>query len=132
MIKSEKEKMLAGEIYDCGDKELISRWHRAKELTRLYNQAPTDQPEVLDKILSELLGSRGENVWIAAPIHVDYGGNIHIGNNCEINLNCTFLDCNTITIGDNTVIGAGSIVTKSIPADSLAVGNPCKVIRQIQ
>lgn len=40
-----------------------------------------------------------------SPIYVDYGENIHIGNNCEINLNCTFLDCNTITIGDNALIG---------------------------
>lgn len=65
--KTEKEKMLAGEIYDCGDKELITRWHKAKDLTRQYNQAPTDNPELLDKILTELLGSRGKNVWITAP-----------------------------------------------------------------
>lgn len=46
-------------------------------------------------------------------------------------MNCVFLDCNRITIGDNTTIGAGSVVTHSIPADSLAVGNPCRVIRNL-
>lgn len=102
--RTEKEKMLAGEIYDCGDKALLARWHKAKRLTRLYDETPTDDPQKLNEILDELLGSRGKNVWIAAPFHVDYGENIHIGNNCEINMNCIFLDCNTITIGDNTLI----------------------------
>lgn len=122
-----------------------------------------------------------------APFFVDYGENIHIGRNVEINMNCVFLDCNTITIGDysgigpgvhiytvfhhtapqerlgenssleishqtgehrenvwigggsiilpgvtigdGTTIGAGSVVTKSIPANCIAVGNPCKVIK---
>ena len=36
-----------------------------------------------------------------------------------------------VTIGDNTVIGAGSVVTKDIPADVVAVGNPCRVLRPI-
>lgn len=105
MNKTEKEKMLSGEYYDCGDPELIARWHKAKELTRRYNQTPSDNTTTINDILSDLLGSKGENVWIAAPIYVDYGEYIHIGNNCEINMNCTFLDCNTITIGDNTLIG---------------------------
>lgn len=104
-MKSEKEKMLAGELYDAGDKELISRWHLAKKLMREYNQADSTNRELLDRILSQLLGSRGENVWISAPFFVDYGENIHIGNNCEINMNCVFLDCNKITIGNNSGIG---------------------------
>lgn len=105
MAKTEKEKMLAGEIYACGDNELITRWHLAKKLMREYNQTETTDQESLNSILEKLLGSKGENVWISAPFFVDYGENIHIGNNCEINMNCTFLDCNTITIGDNTGIG---------------------------
>lgn len=186
--------MLAGEIYDAGDKELITRWHKAKALMKEYAQANTTDKKLLDKILDDLLGSRGVNVWVSAPIHVDYGENIHLGNNIEINMNCVFLDCNTITIGDNsgigpsvqiytvghpinprerlseneddefpfwksstapvtigknvwigggsiilpgvtigdnTTIGAGSVVNKSIPANCLAVGNPCKVIRRL-
>lgn len=185
--------MLAGELYDPGDKELITRWHLAKKLTKDYYQADSADRELLDNILDQLLGSKGENVWITAPFLVDYGENIHIGNNCEINTNCVFLDCNKITIGencgigpnvqiyavshpinpnerlshtddgfpfwksstapvtigsnvwigggsvilpgvtigDNTTIGAGSLVNKSIPANCLAVGNPCKVIKML-
>ncbi len=104
-MKSEKEKMLAGEIYDAGDAELIARWHLAKKLMRQYSEADTQDRALLDGILARLLGSKGENVWIAAPFFVDYGENIHIGNNCEINMNCVFLDCNRIVIGDNTGIG---------------------------
>lgn len=104
-MKTEKEKMLSGEIYDCGSEELISRWHLAKKLTLEYNQIDTTDREAIDNILDQLLGSRGKNVWISPPFFVDYGENIHIGNNCEINMNCVFLDCNKIIIGDNSGIG---------------------------
>ena len=104
-MKTEKEKMLAGETYDPGDKELINRWHQAKKLMLEYGHADTTDRILRDKILGELFGSKGDNVWVSPPIHVDYGENIHIGNNCEINMNCVFLDCNKITIGDNCGIG---------------------------
>lgn len=102
---TEKEKMLAGELYDCYDPELIDRWHRAKELQKQYEQTSTRNSAALNAILDELIGSRGDCVSIAAPIYVDYGENIHLGNNIEINMNCTLLDCNRITIGDNSGIG---------------------------
>lgn len=104
---TEKEKMLSGAVYDPGDPELLTRWHLAKRLMREYNMADTTDKALLDRILTELLGSKGDNVWISAPFHVDYGENIHIGNNVEINMNCVFLDCGTITIGDNSGIGPG-------------------------
>lgn len=104
-MKSEKEKMLAGELYNAGDEELIARWHLAKKLTRAYNQADSTDQELLNRLLTELLGTKGENLWITAPFFVDYGEHIHIGNNCEINTNCVFLDCNRITIGDNSGFG---------------------------
>ena len=103
--RTEKGKMLAGEYYDAGDKELIARWHLAKKLTQEYNRADSTDRELLDSILDKLLGSKGENVWITAPVFVDYGENIHLGNNCELNMNCVLLDCNTITIGDNSGMG---------------------------
>lgn len=102
---TEREKMLAGEIYDCGDKELLDRWHLAKRLQQQYNATDSRDRKTLDAILDELLGSKGENVWITAPIFVDYGENIHLGSHVEINMNCVFLDCNRITIGDNSGIG---------------------------
>ena len=83
-MKTEKEKMLDGEIYDCGDVELISRWHEAKRLQNSYNQTDTRDQEGLNALLDKLLGSRGQNIWIAAPFFVDYGENIYIGNNVEI------------------------------------------------
>ena len=104
-MKTEKEKMLAGEYYDCSDPELMGRWHLAKKLMREYYLTDTTDREQINSILDRLIGSRGKNVWISAPFSVDYGENIHIGNNCEINMNCTFLDCNRITIGDNSGIG---------------------------
>lgn len=105
IMRTEKEKMLAGECYHAGDKELLTRWHLAKRLTKEYYQADSADRELLDSILSELLGTKGENVWITAPFFVDYGENIHLGNNVEINMNCVFLDCNKITIGENSGIG---------------------------
>ena len=101
---TEREKMLSGELYDCGDAELLHQWHRAKNLMRDYNAADSEDLETKDRILSALLGGRGRNLWITAPFYVDYGNNIYFGNNCEVNMNCTFLDDNRIVIGDNALI----------------------------
>jgi len=101
---TEREKMLAGELYDCGDKELLTQWHKAKNLIRDYNQTNSEDAAEKDRILTELLGGRGSNLWITAPFFVDYGNNIYFGNNCEVNMNCTFLDDNRIVIGDNALI----------------------------
>lgn len=101
---TEREKMLAGELYDCGDAELLTQWHKAKNLMRDYNHTDSENMQEKDRILTELLGGRGENLWITAPFFVDYGNNIYFGNNCEVNMNCTFLDDNRIIIGDNALI----------------------------
>ncbi|MEG2820992.1 MAG: maltose acetyltransferase domain-containing protein, partial [Muribaculaceae bacterium] len=99
-MKTEKQKMLDGELYDCADNELYSRWQDAKCLQLDFNNTPVTMNGKIASILDKLIGSRGVDVSITAPIYVDYGDNIHIGNNVEINMNCVFLDCNTITIGD--------------------------------
>ena len=101
---TEREKMLAGQLYDCGDDELLSQWHKAKDLVRKYNNTDSENNTEKEEILSELLGGKGENLWITAPFFVDYGNNIYFGNNCEVNMNCTFLDDNSIHIGDNALI----------------------------
>lgn len=101
---TEREKMLAGELYDCGDSELLAQWHKAKDLVRDYNQTNSAQVDKKEKILNELLGRKGKNLWITVPFYVDYGNNILFGNNCEVNMNCTFLDDNIIRIGDNALI----------------------------
>ena len=101
---TEREKMLAGQLYDCGDAELLTQWHKAKDLARNYNQTNSSDAAEKEKILNELLGGKGKNLWITAPFYVDYGNNIYFGNNCEVNMNCTFLDDNIIRIGDNALI----------------------------
>ncbi len=58
-----------------------------------------------------------------------YNASVHIGRNCWIGAGAIIVP--GITIGDNTVIGAGSVVTKDIPSNVVAVGNPCKVLREI-
>lgn len=116
--ESEKQKMLSGEMYNCADDELITRWHKAKALQQKYNNTLSTDIIAKTKILDELLGSRGENVWITAPFFVDYGENIYLGKNVEINMDCVFLDCNRIIIGDFSGIGPGvHIYTVFHPTD---------------
>lgn len=115
-MKSEKQKMLDGERYNCGDPELVARWHLAKELLRRYTLVDLRDTAAAEAILDELLGSRGTGVSIAAPFFCDYGEHITIGNNTEINGNCVFLDCNRIEIGSNVLIGpAVQLYTASHP-----------------
>lgn len=71
-MKTEKEKMLAGEVYNCGDTELLNRWHKAKRLQKEYNNTLSTDTKTLSNLLDELLGSKGENIWISAPFFVDY------------------------------------------------------------
>lgn len=103
-MTEKKEKMLAGELYDCGDAELLALWHRAKDLARDYNLTNSSDTKRKSELLNELLGKVGNQLWITPPFHVDYGCNIYFGNNCEVNMNCTFLDDNKIIIGDNVLI----------------------------
>jgi len=104
---TEKDKMLAGELYNWEDPELREMWNRGKNLMQKYNALDYANKAGQMRILDELLGSRGEHVQITAPFYVDYGKFIFLGNNCEINMNCVFLDCNRITIGDNVLIAPG-------------------------
>lgn len=117
---TEREKMLAGELYDCGDPELLSRWHEAKDLALQYNSTKSQDLKEKDRILELLLGGRGKNLWITPPFYVDYGNNIYFGNNCEVNMNCTFLDDNKIIIGDNALIAPNvQIYTAYHPANAI-------------
>lgn len=118
---TEREKMLAGQLYDCGDAQLLRQWHKAKDLMRDYNNADSADIEKKKKILKALLGGSGDSLWITAPFYVDYGNNIYFGNNCEVNMNCTFLDDNVIRIGNDALIAPNvQIYTAYHPANAIA------------
>ena len=87
---TEREKMLAGELYDCGDQELLTQWHKAKNLILQYNGLQSEDLEGKERVLDQLLGGRGKNLWITPPFYVDYGNNIYFGNNCEVNMTVPF------------------------------------------
>lgn len=195
-MKTELEKCMAGELYNCHDKVFLEFKSRTRKLLTRYNSLEFEQKAEKTVLLRELLGRMGANVSVGQPFLCDYGINICLGDNVSINMNCTFIDCNQISIGSNVmiasnvqiytathpieleerlvadwvpesgehfvrtyalpvtigdgcwlgggvivlpgvkigsgcVIGAGSVVTGDIPPNSLAVGNPCRVIRAI-
>lgn len=117
-MKTEMEKCLAGEWYDCHDKvfmELKSKTHR---LLMKYNSVSYEQKKEKYEILKLMFGSIGVNVSVGHSFICDYGCNIHIGNNVTVNTGCTFVDCNKITIGNNVLIAPNvQIYTATHPID---------------
>ena len=101
---TEKEKMLAGMIYDACDEELRAARLRAKILCRKFNDLYPDKREQRVDTLKELIGKTGQNIWIEQPFLCDYGENIEVGENFYANYNLVILDCAKVTIGDNAFI----------------------------
>lgn len=182
---TEKEKMLAGEVYYACDPDLIKELNIVKDKIQAYNQIrPTDFQARHDAIM-DILGKAGEGVFVNQPFYCDYGKHIEVGERFFSNFNFTVLDeamvrigddcfigpnvsiytaCHStnpterntrmewarpvtignncwlggsvtilpgVTIGNNVTIGAGSVVTHDIPSDSIAVGNPARVIKTL-
>ncbi len=185
MSKSEKQKMLAGEVYNACDPDLLLELNRVKVLCQQYNNLlPTDF-HARNTMLRQMLGQADEDTFINQPFYCDYGKHIRVGKRFFANFSLTVLDealvtigddcflgpnvsiytaCHStdprerntrrewakpvsignnvwiggavtilpgVTIGDNCTIGAGSVVTHDIPANSIAAGNPAKVIRTL-
>ncbi|MDN3520161.1 sugar O-acetyltransferase [Halomonas ramblicola] len=182
---TEREKMLAGELYDARDPELQSMRRRARLLIHELNASRDDAEAERRRLLAELLPHAGEGLWIEPPFFCDYGAHIRLGRGVFFNFDCVVLDVAPVTIGDHvlfgpavqlytathpldaaarrsgleagrpiaigddcwlgggavinpgvsigarSVIGAGSVVTRDLPADVFAAGNPCRVIRPI-
>ena len=129
---SEKDKMLAGELYDANyDKEQIKDRYKAKDICFEYNNLKPSDFESRDRIIKKLFAKTGEQIIVEQNFWCDYGYNIFVGENFYMNHNCIILDGAKVEFGDNVVIGAGSVVNKDVPSNSVAVGNPCKVIKEI-
>ncbi len=183
--KTEREKMLAGELYWAADGELTKMHMAARRLLHACNFSLPDEIDKRRNIMRSLFGELGADFVIRPPFYCDYGCHIFAGDRLFINYDCTILDCNTVhlgndvligtkvqiytayhptdpeirltgkelaapisigdnvwigggvivcpgvSIGSNVTIGAGSVVTRDIPSNVVAVGNPCRVIKRV-
>jgi maltose O-acetyltransferase len=183
-MSTEREKMLAGALYDPLDAELAAARRRARDLCQALNTTRDAEEEERRRLLRALFAAGGDTVWLQPPFHCDYGSNIELGERVFFNFNCVVLDVCPVRIGGFTlfgpavqiytathpmnaaqrrreelgrpveigsdvwvgggaiilpgvrigaraVIGAGSVVTRDVPAGVFAAGNPCRVIREI-
>ncbi len=183
-MPTERERMLAGELYDPMDAALVAARERARDLCQALNATRERDQDERRRLLRALFATGGDSVWMQPPFFCDYGANIELGTRVFFNFNCVVLDvcrvrigdytlfgpavqiltamhpldaalrrqqefgkpvdigsdvwvgggaivCPGVTIGSRTVIGAGSVVTRDVPGDVLAAGNPCRVIRAI-
>jgi len=118
-MTTEKQKMLAGKPYDALDPELVQEREAARDLCREFNASRESETELRRRLLTELLGSGGETVWIQPPFYCDYGSNIYLGEKVYFNFNCVVLDVCEITIGDFTLFGpAVQIYTATHPLNA--------------
>jgi maltose O-acetyltransferase len=119
MMRSEMDKMLAGELYDPMDPELVRARDRARDLCQDLNTTRESQQQERRRIVKELFGSGGETVWMQPPFFCDYGSNILLGERVFFNFNCVVLDVCRVTIGDYTLFGpAVQVYTATHPMNS--------------
>lgn len=117
-MKTEKEKMIAGEMYNPADPTLVKERKHARKLIRLYNQTLETEVDLRAKLLNDLFGSTGDNIYIEPNLRVDYGYNIFVGNNFFANFGCVILDVCQVIIGKNCMLAPGvHIYTATHPLD---------------
>jgi maltose O-acetyltransferase len=97
--------MLAGELYDPMDPELIAGRARARDLCQALNATCEAEQNLRRRILVDLFASGGESVWMQPPFYCDYGANIELGERVFFNFNCVVLDVCTVRIGSFTLFG---------------------------
>lgn len=183
-MATQKERMLAGRLYQAQDPELQADLERAENLALAFNATPVNTQSRL-KALGELLGSVGEGAYVRPPLAVDYGYRISLGAHTFVGTGATMLDvapitigehtqigpgvqlltpthpldplqreqgwesaepitigdnvwlgggvivCPGVSIGEDTVVGAGSVVTKDLPPGVVAAGNPARVVKTL-
>ena len=103
----ERDRMIAGELYDALDPELVAARERARDLCHALNQTRDSQQDERRRILGDLFGTGGDSVWMQPPFYCDYGSNIHLGTRVFFNFNCIVLDVCEVHIGDYTLFGPG-------------------------
>ena len=133
MNKTEKQKMLAGELYRT-DEELGAEQAAAKVWMVRYNAALASPVSERHALLCERLRRVGKDAVIRPPFHCDYGYNISVGDGVFLNFNCVILDVVEVTIGDRTQIGpAVQIYAADHPRDAetrrtgLEFGRPVRI-----
>lgn len=133
-MKTEKQRMLAGEYYFAGDKQLTEERLNARRLTHTYNNTSFDEIDVRGEILSQLFGRTGKSIFIEPTFKCDYGYNIYVGENFYANFDCVMLDVCKIEIGDNCLLAPGvHIYTATHPlnatrrADAVEFGKPVTI-----
>jgi len=110
--------MLAGELYDPLDPELVRARDRARDLCQALNATREAEQEERRRIVRELFGAGGESVWLQPPFYCDYGSNIELGERVFFNFNCVVLDVCRVRIGDYTLFGPNvQIYTATHPMD---------------
>ena len=139
---TEKERMLSGKLY-CPFKVGDNTWEKSREVLEKFNSMPWHQEKERMQLLREIFGHLEEDAVIVPPFYCDKGTQIYIGKHFYANTGLLILDeadvrigGNTVinpgvTIGNNVVIGSGSVVTRDIPDQVIAAGCPCRVIRKI-
>jgi len=104
-VASEREKMLAGQLYDPLDAELVLARERARDLCQALNVSREAESQRRRQIVRELFGAGGETAWIQPPFFCDYGTNIELGERVFFNFNCVVLDVCPVRIGDFSMFG---------------------------
>ncbi|MCA0989731.1 maltose acetyltransferase domain-containing protein [Guptibacillus hwajinpoensis] len=106
-MKTEREKMVSGELYRPDDRQLLGDRLHARKITRLYNQTIETDLEERTRLLKTFFGSTKQNIYIEPTFKCDYGYNIHVGENFFANFDCVFLDICEIRFGDNCMLAPG-------------------------
>ena len=118
---TEKEKMIAGQMYFAMDPELSADREKARLLFQQINRMTELEKEERNLLLLELIGVAGEGLWIEPPFYCDYGYNIELGDNVFMNYNCCILDVSTVKIGSNTMFAPGvQVLTATHPLEAKA------------
>ena len=104
-MPSEREKMLAGALYDPVDPDLVAGRERARDLCQALNATREGEAEARRALLRDLYGRGGDTVWMQPPCFCDYGTNIELGERVYFNFNCVVLDVCRVRTGDYTLFG---------------------------